>query len=122
MQDGEWQEEAHFFDLTAWKELADNVVESLKKGDRVTVVGRLNLDRWEDKNTGDKRSKVAIVADEVSASLRWATARIEKNERDSSSGGGSRGGDRGRDDRSDQRPAGRDSGGRGRSYNDEVPF
>lgn len=121
-QDGEWQEEAHFFDVTAWKELADNVANSLNKGDRVTVTGRLNLDRWEDKNTGDKRSKVAIIADEVSVSLRWAEVSIKKNEREGGfDRGGRGGGGRGRDSYDEPRGGGREAP-RGRSYDDEVPF
>jgi single-strand DNA-binding protein len=78
---GEWQEEAHFFDVTAWRELGENVAETLRQGDRVIIEGRLQYRNWEDKDTGEKRSKVDVVADEVGASLRWATASVTKNER-----------------------------------------
>ena len=81
MQNNEWQEETSFFDVVCWRELADNVSESISKGDRIIVTGRLEQRSWETQD-GDKRSKVEIVADEVGPSLRWATARIEKIRRD----------------------------------------
>jgi len=98
-QDGEWQEEAHFFDVTCWRDLAENVAESLTKGDRVVVSGRLEQSRWEDKETGQNRSKVGVVADDVATSLRWATVevtRVEREEGGRPSGGGGRGRDSGR--------------------------
>jgi single-strand DNA-binding protein len=91
MQNNEWQEETSFFDVVCWRDLADNVSESISKGDRVIVTGRLEQRSWETQD-GDKRSKVEIVADEVGPSLRWATARIEKIRRDGPAGGGSTGG------------------------------
>lgn len=100
-QDGKQQEEAHFFDVTAWRDLAENVAESIQKGDRVIVEGRLQFRTWEDKETGENRSKVDVVADDIGPSLRWATAQITKNERrddgyeQSSRRGGSGGGRRG---------------------------
>lgn len=86
-QNGEWQEDTSFFDVVCWRELADNVSESISKGDRIIVTGRLEQRSWETQD-GDKRSKVEIVADEVGPSLRWATARIEKVRRDGPGGGG----------------------------------
>ena len=86
-QNGEWQEDTSFFDVVCWRELADNVSESISKGDRIIVTGRLEQRSWETQD-GDKRSKVEIVADEVGPSLRWATARIEKIRRDGPGGGG----------------------------------
>lgn len=85
--DGEQVEETSFFDVVCWRELADNVSESLSKGDRVIVYGRLEQRTWETQE-GDKRSKIEIIADEVAPSLRWATARVEKIRRDGPSGGG----------------------------------
>jgi len=90
-QNGEWQEDTSFFDVVCWRELADNVSESISKGDRIIVTGRLEQRSWETQD-GDKRSKVEIVADEVGPSLRWATARIEKVRRDGPGGGGNSGG------------------------------
>lgn len=77
----EWEEEVSFFDVTAFASLAENAAESVGKGDRVVVNGRLRQNTWEDKNTGDKRSKIEVVADEIAPSLRWASAAITKNER-----------------------------------------
>lgn len=76
---GEWKEETSFFDVVCWRDLAENVAESLKKGTRVVVTGRLEQRSWE--QDGNKRSAVEINADEVAPSLRWATARVEKTER-----------------------------------------
>jgi single-strand DNA-binding protein len=90
-QNGEWQEDTSFFDVVCWRELADNVSESISKGDRIIVTGRLEQRSWETQD-GDKRSKVEIVADEVGPSLRWATARIEKIRRDGPAAGGGGGG------------------------------
>ena len=87
---GEQVEDTSFFDVTCWRDLADNVAESIRKGDRVIVFGRLDQRSWETQD-GDKRSKVEIVADEVAPSLRWATAKVEKIRRGdgpSSSGSG----------------------------------
>ena len=87
-QTQEWEEATSFFDVTCWREMAENVSESLQKGARVVVTGRLDQRSWETQD-GDRRSKVEVVADEVGPSLRWATAEVQKNER--RSGGGSAG-------------------------------
>jgi len=87
-QTQEWEEQVSFFDVVCWREMAENVSESLTKGSRVVVTGRLEQRSWEDKNTGDKRSKIEIVADEVAPSLRWATAQVTRNERRDGDGGG----------------------------------
>jgi len=87
-QTQEWEEQVSFFDVVCWREMAENVSESLTKGSRVVVTGRLEQRSWDDKNTGDKRSKIEIVADEVAPSLRWATAQVTRNERRDGDGGG----------------------------------
>ena len=74
-QTQEWEGQVSYFDVACWKELAENVAGSVTRGDRVLVTGRLEQRSWEDKNTGDKRSKIEIVADDVAVSLRWATAK-----------------------------------------------
>ncbi len=56
---------ADFFDVTAWEKLGELVVQYLGKGRRVVVQGRLRQDSWEDKETGKKRSKVEVVATDV---------------------------------------------------------
>lgn len=76
-----------FFNCIAWRNMAENVAESLAKGDRVIVTGKLQQRSWEDKNGGGKRSAVEVQVDDVGPSLKWATATTEKANR--SSGGGS---------------------------------
>ena len=77
-KDGEWEEETSFFDVTCWAQIAENCAESLAKGMRVVVTGRLEEQRWEDKETKEPRRKIVIIADEVTPSLRWATADVTK--------------------------------------------
>ncbi|MEX0768766.1 MAG: single-stranded DNA-binding protein [Microthrixaceae bacterium] len=85
----EWEEQVSFFDIVCWRELAENASESLTKGTRVMVSGRLDQRSWEDPKDGSKRSKVEVVADEIGPSLRWASAQVSKNERrEGGSGGG----------------------------------
>ena len=75
---GQWKDaETSFFDVTAWRQLAENIAESLTQGSRVVVVGRLRTNQWETAE-GEKRSKIEIEAEEVGPSLKWATAKIEK--------------------------------------------
>jgi single-strand DNA-binding protein len=80
-QSGDWEEAVSFFNVVCWRDLADHVAESLSKGSRAIVVGRLEQRSWDDEKTGDKRSVVEIVADEIGPSLRWATAEVTKAER-----------------------------------------
>jgi single-strand DNA-binding protein len=89
-QTQEWEEQTSFFNVVCWRELADNVGASLKKGTRVLVTGRLEQRSWETEQ-GEKRSVVEIVADEVGPSLRFATAEVHRVER-SGPGGGPAGG------------------------------
>jgi single-strand DNA-binding protein len=76
-KDGKWQEQVSFFRVSCWATLAENVAQSLDKGARVIVTGRLEQREYET-NEGEKRSVVEIIADEVGPSLRWATAIVEK--------------------------------------------
>ena len=76
----EWEESTSFFDVVCWRDLAENVALSLTKGARVVVAGRLEQRSWES-DEGEKRSKVEIVADEIGASLRFATVDIHKVQR-----------------------------------------
>ena len=71
-----------FFDVVAFKTLAENIAESVGKGSRVIVSGRLQQNTWETPE-GDKRSRVEILADSVGPDLLWATAAVTKNERPS---------------------------------------
>jgi len=79
-QTQEWEEATSFFDIVCWREMAENAAESLGKGARVLVTGRLEQRSWETAD-GEKRSKIEVVADEIGPSLRWATAQVTKNER-----------------------------------------
>ena len=76
---GEWETQADFFNVTAWHKLAENCAESLSKGDRVLVTGRLSQESWEDKKDGTKRSTVKIIANTIGPSLEFASCNIEKN-------------------------------------------
>jgi len=76
----EWEESTSYFDVVCWRDLAENVALSLTKGARVVVAGRLEQRSWES-DEGEKRSKVEIVADEIGASLRFATVDIHKVQR-----------------------------------------
>lgn len=67
----DWEDDPSFFNVTVWRDQADNVAESLSKGDRVIVTGRLKQRSWET-DEGDKRSVVEIAADEVAVSLKWS--------------------------------------------------
>jgi single-strand DNA-binding protein len=69
-----------FLTCTAWRELAEHAAESLSKGTRVVVVGRLRLSRWEN-DEGEKRSAYGLDVDEVGPSLRFATAKVQKMSR-----------------------------------------
>ena len=71
-QTKEWEESVSFFDVVCWRDLAENVALSLTKGARVVITGRLDQRSWE---TDDHtfRSKVEIVAEDIGASLRFAT-------------------------------------------------
>jgi single-strand DNA-binding protein len=86
-QSNEWEEQTSFFDVVAWRDLAENVAESLQRGTRVIVVGRLEQRSWETQE-GEKRSKVEVIADEIGPSLRWATAQVVKSERRAAGDGG----------------------------------
>src|SRR3954453_18940511 len=86
-QTQEWEEATSFFDVVCWREMAENASESLTRGSRVIVTGRLEQRSWESQE-GDKRSKIEVIADEIGPSLRWATAEVKKNDRKSADGGG----------------------------------
>ena len=109
-RNGEQVEGVSFFDVTCWSSLAENVAESVTKGARVIVHGRLDQQTW-DAPDGSSRSKVEIVADEVAPSLRWASAQVNRNERREGNGAAPR--------RSSAPPPAQASA---PSYEDEEPF
>ena len=74
-QNGEWRDgETSFFKVNVWRGQAEHLADSLAKGDRVMVIGRLRQRSWETPE-GEKRSVAEIEADEVGASLKWARPR-----------------------------------------------
>ena len=92
-QANEWKDgETLFMRCSIWREAAENVAESLTRGTRVVVQGRLVSRSWEDKETGQKRSVMEMQVDEVGPSLRYATAKVNKTQRSGGGGGGSWGG------------------------------
>ncbi|HEX3445311.1 MAG TPA: single-stranded DNA-binding protein [Chthoniobacterales bacterium] len=64
-EDGERKEEATFVDVTLWGRQAEVAQEYLKKGRQVFIEGRLQLDTWDDKQTGQKRSRLRVVAENM---------------------------------------------------------
>ncbi|GAC50018.1 single-stranded DNA-binding protein [Gordonia aichiensis] len=130
-QTNEWKDgEALFLRCNIWREAAENVTESLTKGARVIVQGRLKQRSYETRE-GEKRTVVELEVDEIGPSLRYATAKVNKASRGGggggfgSSGGGSRGGGSGSgqqvaDDPWGSAPA--SSGGSFGGGDDEPPF
>ena len=76
-----------FFTCNVWRDQAENVASSLTKGARVVVTGRLRSRSYEDRE-GQTRWVTEIEADEICPSLRWATAKVERNPRGGSGGAG----------------------------------
>lgn len=77
-RDGNWQEETYFFDIEAFGNLAERLGSSLSKGYQVLVEGSLRQDKWET-NTGEKRSKVKVVADRVAIISKPASQKQEQD-------------------------------------------
>ncbi|GAA5518478.1 single-stranded DNA-binding protein [Demequina sediminis] len=93
-QSNEWKDgETLFMRCSLWREAAENVAESLTKGMRVIVTGRLVSRSWE--ANGEKRSVTEMQVDEVGPSLRYATAKVTRTQRGGQGGGGFGGGNSG---------------------------
>lgn len=86
-----WEEATSYFDVVCWAQLAENAAESLPKGTRVIVTGRMEQRSWETQE-GEKRSKIEVIADELGPSVRWATTQVTRNERREGQGGSGGGG------------------------------
>jgi single-strand DNA-binding protein len=80
-QTGEMKESTSFFDAVCYNDTAQNVAASLSRGTRVMVSGYLEQDRWET-DGGDKRSRVKIQVQDIGPTLRFATAKVIKTQRD----------------------------------------
>jgi single-strand DNA-binding protein len=126
---GEWKDgDALFLRCNVWRQVAENVAESLTRGSRVLVSGRLRQRSFETKE-GEKRTVMELEVDEIGPSLRYATAKVNKVSRGGGEGGGFGGGSsapRGgggappADDPWGSAPAASNSGGGG--FADEPPF
>ena len=78
---GEWTDgETLYVPVTAWENLAENVVETLSQGMPVMVYGRWLVDRWEDRKTGAKRERMRVDAVAVGPNLRWSVASVRRPE------------------------------------------
>lgn len=87
-QSNEWKDgEALFLRCSIWREAAENVAESLTRGSRVIVTGRLKQRSFETKE-GEKRTVMEVEVDEIGPSLRYATAKVNKASRGGGGGGG----------------------------------
>lgn len=107
-----WKDgETSFFRINVWRQQAENVAETLQKGARCIVVGRLRTRSWETPE-GEKRSVTEVEADEIGPSLKFATAKVERSSRGGSGSGGGGGDWAGS-------AAGASKGGQ---FNDEPPF
>lgn len=122
-QTQEWGDaDTTFWDCVAFKQLAENIVESLVKGVEVVAVGRAVQENWEDKQTGQKRSKIAFKVDAIGPNLSRATAKVVKAQRD---GGQQQGGGQRQQQRQDDPWASSTGGGGGwgaPAGTDEAPF
>lgn len=91
-QSNEWKDgETLFMRCSVWRDAAENVAESLQRGTRVIVSGRLKSRSYETKE-GEKRTVVELEVDEIGPSLRYASAKVTKTQRGGGSGGGFGGG------------------------------
>ncbi|MDR6863191.1 single-stranded DNA-binding protein [Phycicoccus sp. 3266] len=91
-QSNEWKDgETLFMRCSVWRDAAENVAESLQRGTRVIVTGRLKSRSYETKE-GEKRTVIEMEVDEVGPSLRYATAKVNKTQRSGGGGGGFGGG------------------------------
>ena len=96
VKDGEgWKDgDTSFFRINAWRDLAEHVTDSLSKGDRALVLGRLKARSWETPE-GERRSVVEVEAEEVGPSLKWATAKPQRANGKAKADTGTRKGGRG---------------------------
>ncbi|MBX7269725.1 single-stranded DNA-binding protein [Micromonospora sp. Llam7] len=85
---GEWKDgEPLFLSCTVWRQAAEHVAESLQRGARVIVSGRLRQRSYETRE-GEKRTVIELEVDEIGPSLRYATAKVQKMSRSGGGGGG----------------------------------
>lgn len=110
-QSNEWKDgDAMFINCAVWRQAAENVAESLQKGMRVIVQGRLKSRSYETRE-GERRTVFEIDVDEIGPALKYATAKISRNSGGGGQGGGYQGGG--------GSAGGRSSGGGGGSFGDD---
>jgi single-strand DNA-binding protein len=125
-QSNEWKDgDALFMRCSIWREAAENVAESLTRGSRVIVQGRLKQRSYETRE-GEKRTVVELEVDEIGPSLRYATAKVNKASRSGGGGGGfgasSRGGSGGGEAKQDDPWGSAPASGSFSGGDDEPPF
>ncbi|WP_034268083.1 single-stranded DNA-binding protein [Haloechinothrix halophila] len=121
-QAGEWKDgEALFLRCNIWRQAAENVAESLSRGTRVIVQGRLKQRSFETKE-GEKRTVVELEADEVGPALRYATAKVNKVSRGGGGFGGNSGGGGSTPPADDPWGSAPVAGGQSGGFSDEPPF
>ena len=87
-QSNDWKDgETLFLRCSIWKDAAENVTESLTRGARVIVTGRLKSRTWEPKDGGEKRTVMELEVDEIGPSLKYATAKVDRTQRVGGNGG-----------------------------------
>lgn len=87
-QSGEWKDgDPLFLACVVWRQAAENVAESLQRGARVIVTGRLKQRSYETRE-GEKRTVIELEVDEIGPSLKYATARVQKMQRSTGGDGG----------------------------------
>jgi single-strand DNA-binding protein len=121
---GEWKDgETLFLTCSAWRQLGENVAESLTRGTRVIVQGRLKQRSYETRE-GEKRTVFEVDVDEVGPSLRSATAKVTRTSRSGGGFGGQQGGQSQPPDDpwSTPAPSGGSQGGGWSQQPDEPPF
>lgn len=84
-KDGERQEKTSYFDVVAWRNLAEEGANILEKGMGVIIVGRMEQQTWEDKETGAKRSRIQVLADNIGARV-GALESVERKKRSEDGG------------------------------------
>src|ERR1041384_2335696 len=122
-QTNEWKDgDTLFLNCSVWRQAAENVAETLQRGMRVIAQGRLKQRSYETRE-GEKRTVIEMEVDEVGPSLRYATAKVNRTQRGSASGGGfgSSGSDSGGSAPVDD-PWGSAPSSAGGGFSDEPPF
>ncbi|MGW1675982.1 single-stranded DNA-binding protein [Saccharopolyspora sp. NPDC002376] len=106
---GEWEDgEVLFIRGTLWRQEAENAAETYARGMEVVVSGRVKLDQWDDKKSGEKRSAPALLIDSIGPSTKYVTAKVNKVDRGGAGSGGA--------EPWGSAPAGQ------RGFSDEPPF